>query len=342
MKQSSVAHKPATPSLKRTKIGGTPLRSSCRPSTIIASQQCSGKADSQKNNNLAPEFVPEIVSISSLRLLVPPTETVKDTEGSPKVTSLSQTDSDALTTQPVGLQHVPEFPGTPTIANDAEDHPPLSSNIPLIDAPAPTRTPLPTGCNLSDVIATPLRSRAPVRRMIRTRKFSKGLFINTCESAPPQSPTGPEALWPHFLHADLKLAVNRATNSAPNSPGVDGFSSFGRLSLRRRAIPHLPVTPSRRVLRTPNARLTPKKVTPKARTPISSKPQVMEPDTVKNSHMSFPSSPVNSACDPSNTQSPTSSQQVFSDSDKQSISPRPPPPDTTSCPTIPVSVPFPE
>ncbi|CAL8081198.1 unnamed protein product [Calicophoron daubneyi] len=206
MKQSSVAHKPATPSLKRTKIGGTPLRSSCRPSTIIASQQCSGKADSQKNNNLAPEFVPEIASISSLRLLVPPTETVKDTEGSPKVTSLSQTDSDALTTQPVRLQHVPEFPGTPTIANDAEDHPPLSSNIPLIDAPAPTRTPLTAGCNLSNVIATPLRSRAPVRRMIRTRKFSKGLFINTCESAPPQSPTGPGALWPHFIHADLKLA----------------------------------------------------------------------------------------------------------------------------------------
>ncbi|KAA3677023.1 uncharacterized protein DEA37_0002052 [Paragonimus westermani] len=73
-----------------------------------------------------------------------------------------------------------------------------------------------------------------------------------CESAPSQSPM--RSYKPHTPtdYATYRLAgTNLISRSAPNSPCSDTPSSLTRLSLRRRAIPRLPVTPSRRMPRSP-------------------------------------------------------------------------------------------
>ncbi|KAF8569808.1 hypothetical protein P879_06477 [Paragonimus westermani] len=72
-----------------------------------------------------------------------------------------------------------------------------------------------------------------------------------CESAPSQSPVRPYK--PHIPtdYATYRLAgTNLISRSAPNSPCSNTPSSLTRLSLRRRAIPRLPITP-RRMPRSP-------------------------------------------------------------------------------------------
>ncbi|KAF6778577.1 hypothetical protein AHF37_01794 [Paragonimus kellicotti] len=73
-----------------------------------------------------------------------------------------------------------------------------------------------------------------------------------CESAPSLSPMRPNQLCTPTDYANFRLAgTNLISRSAPNSPCSDTPSSLSRLSLRRRAIPRLPVTPSRRMPRSP-------------------------------------------------------------------------------------------
>ncbi|KAF5400899.1 hypothetical protein PHET_04997 [Paragonimus heterotremus] len=73
-----------------------------------------------------------------------------------------------------------------------------------------------------------------------------------CESAPSLSPKLPNKLCTPTDYASYRLAgTNLISRSAPNSPCSDTPSSLSRLSLRRRAIPRLPVTPSRRMPRSP-------------------------------------------------------------------------------------------
>ncbi|THD22245.1 hypothetical protein D915_007016 [Fasciola hepatica] len=71
-------------------------------------------------------------------------------------------------------------------------------------------------------------------------------------SAPCTSPAKNTTRLPLRSYASYRMRSSPfASKSAPNSPCSLHNPSLGRLSLRRRAIPRLPVTPSRRVARSP-------------------------------------------------------------------------------------------